>query len=314
MEKLNINQNEIDLSKAILQKIKFPEEISVNVFVKRLDLIHPFINGNKWFKLKHNLHFARENNFKTILTFGGAFSNHIYATASAGNIFGFETIGIIRGEEHVPLNPTLRFASSNGMKLIYISRSDYRKKHLPEFSEWIKKKFGDVYIIPEGGSNLLAIKGASEIPSLVELNFNYLVTACGTAGTVSGLICGANDSKQIVGISVLRGAHFLNLNADKFTYEFSGKTFSNWIINHDYHFGGYAKINRELILFIKQIEELNEIVLDPIYTGKMLFAVYDLAKHNFFDPESNVICLHTGGQQGIAGLNSKMHFVLSNKI
>lgn len=314
MEKLNINQNEIDLSKAILQKIKFPEDVSANVFIKRLDLIHPHINGNKWFKLKYNIQFAKENNYKTILTFGGAYSNHIYATSAAGNKFNFETIGIIRGEEHLPLNPTLSFAVSNGMQLVYISRSDYRKKNLPEFSEWIKKKFGDVFVVPEGGSNLLAIKGASEIPSLIEIDYDYLVTACGTAGTISGLICGSDERKRILGISVLRGADFLNLNVEKFTREFSGKAFSNWMMNHNYHFGGYAKINRELILFIKQIEELNDIILDPIYTGKMLFAVYDLAKRNYFDSTTNIVCLHTGGQQGIEGMKSKMNFVLGNKI
>lgn len=299
-------ENEIDLSKAVLQKIIFPDQINVNVFVKRLDLIHPYINGNKWFKLKYNLQYAKENNYKTILTFGGAFSNHIHATSAAGKIFGFETIGIIRGEEHLPLNPTLSFASKNGMKFFYVSRSDYRKKDSDEYKNNLKKKFGHVLIIPEGGSNLLAIKGASEIPNLIENDFDYLVTACGTAGTLSGLIVGLQNRKQLLGISVLKGAAFLNNNVKNFTYEFSKSSFSNWKIIFDYHFGGYAKINYDLISFIKQIEKLNDIILDPVYTGKMLFGVYDLAKKNYFEKNKNIICLHTGGIQGIDGMKQKM--------
>ncbi len=299
-------ENEIDLSKAVLQKIIFPEEVDVNIFVKRLDLIHPFINGNKWFKLKYNLQYAKENDYITILTFGGAFSNHIHATSAAGKIYGFKTIGIIRGEEHLPLNPTLSFATQNGMKLFYVSRNYYRKKDSDEFKDWLNKKFGDVLIIPEGGSNLLAIKGASEIPNLIETNYDYLVTACGTAGTLSGLIVGLQNNKNALGISILKGAEFLRKNVENFTYKFSREIFTNWKIIHDYHFGGYARINRDLISFIRQIEKLNDIILDPIYTGKMLFAVFDLAKKNFFGINKNIVCLHTGGVQGIEGMKQKM--------
>lgn len=307
------NESEIDLSKAVLQKIIFPENISVNVFVKRLDLIHQNINGNKWFKLKYNLKYAIENNFDTILTFGGAYSNHIHATSAAGKLFGLNTIGIIRGEEHLPLNPTLNFAYQNGMKLFYVSRSSYRKKETKEFRDWLIEKFGNVFIVPEGGSNLLAIKGASEIPSLIDIDFDYLVTACGTAGTISGLIVGLENQKKILGIAVLRGADFLNKNVENYTQAFTNKHFNNWIINHNYHFGGYAKFNRELLVFMKQVEELNNIILEPIYTAKMLFAVFDLSKKNYFKENSNIVCLHTGGIQGLAGLKEKINFLLLNK-
>ncbi|MEW6006095.1 MAG: pyridoxal-phosphate dependent enzyme [Stygiobacter sp.] len=299
-------ENEINLSKAFLQKINFPEKINVNVFVKRLDLINPFINGNKWFKLKYNLQYAKENDYKTILTFGGAFSNHIHATSAAGKNFGFKTIGVIRGEEHLPLNPTLSFASKNEMKLFYVSRSDYRKKDSTEFKDWLKQKFGNVLIVPEGGSNLLAIKGASEIPNLIEIDYDYLVTASGTAGTLSGLIIGLQNRKKVLGVSVLKGAEFLSNNVNHFTYEYAKQKFTNWNVIHDYHFGGYAKINRNLISFINQIEKLNDIILDPIYTGKMLFAVFDLAKKNYFMKNKNIVCLHTGGIQGIEGMKEKI--------
>lgn len=304
----------IDLSKAVLQPVEFPEQVPVKVYMKRLDLIHPYVSGNKWFKQKYNLMKAREDGYETVLTFGGAFSNHIHATAAAGKVFGFKTIGIIRGEEHLPLNPTLQFAVENGMQIQYINRSNYRKKHLPEFAEWIYSNFGKVYIVPEGGTNLLAIKGASEIPTLIETDFDYVTTACGTAGTISGIISGLQGNKKVLGVAVLRGAAFLLKNAEQNVLEFTGKQFGNWTINLEYHFGGYAKINRELILFIRQIEEINGIVLDPVYTGKMLYGVYDLARKGFFGEDKTIVALHTGGQQGIEGMRARMNEVLSLKV
>lgn len=303
----------IDLSKATLQEVKFPVEIPNKVLLKRLDLIHPFVSGNKWFKQKYNLIFARENNYNTLLTFGGAFSNHIHALSASGKEFGFKTIGIIRGEEHLPLNPTLSFAAQNGMEIFYVSRGDYRKKHTLEFSEWVKNKFGHVYIVPEGGTNHLAVKGTAEIPLLINTEYDYIVTACGTAGTISGIICGLNGEKKVLGISVLRDGYFLNNNVENNILGFCNKIFNNWSINLDYHFGGYAKINRELVLFIKQIEELNGIILDPVYTGKMLYAVYDLSRKGFFKKNDTIVALHTGGQQGIEGMKEKMFDLLVNK-
>jgi len=304
----------IDLSKAILQPVEFPEQVPVKVFIKRLDLIHPYVSGNKWFKQKYNLIKAREDGYETVLTFGGAFSNHIHATAAAGKEFGFKTIGIIRGEEHIPLNATLQFAADQGMKMFYINRSSYRKKHLPEFAEWIYDKLGKVYIVPEGGTNQLAIKGAAEIPALIETDFDYITTACGTAGTISGIIAGLKGNKIVLGFAVLRGANFLLKCAENNVREFTGNSFDNWSINLDYHFGGYAKINRELILFIRKIEELNGIVLDPVYTGKMLYAVYNLAKKGFFGKGKTIVALHTGGQQGIEGMKQRMNEVLYAKV
>lgn len=304
----------IDLSKAVLQPVEFPEKVPVVVFMKRLDLIHPYISGNKWFKQKYNLSKAREDGYKRLLTFGGAFSNHIYAAAAAGKEFGFNTIGVIRGEEHLPLNPTLQFAAEQGMQIHYVNRDDYRKKHLPEFTDWVYSKFGKVYIIPEGGTNQIAIKGAAEIPSLIEIDFDYITTACATAGTISGVISGLHGSKKVLGFAVLRGSAFVLKNTEQNVLEFTGKKFDNWSINLDYHFGGYAKINRDLVLFIRQIEEINGIVLDPIYTGKMLYGVYDLARKEFFGEKKTIVALHTGGQQGIAGMRARMNEVLYAKV
>ncbi len=257
---------------------------------------------------------ARDSGYSTLLTYGGAFSNHIFATAAAGREFGFDTIGIIRGEEHLPLNPTLEFASGQGMQLIYLSRTDYRKKHLPEFTEWIRNKFGNVHIIPEGGTNSLAVKGCGEILMPMKDDFDILCTSCGIAGTISGLIVRSNGEKKILGFSALRGGLFLVKNTEQLIADFTENNFYNWSINLDYHFGGYAKINRDLILFIKQFEEINGIPLDPIYTGKMMYGIYDLTKKGFFNEGKTIIALHTGGLQGVEGMREKMNAFLSNKV
>lgn len=274
---------------------------NIKLFIKRDDLIDNFINGNKYFKLKYNLIEAAENNFKTLLSFGGAYSNHIYSLAYAGKKFGFKTIGVIRGEEHLALNPTLQFARECGMEFYYLSRSDYRKKYSDEIISRLHKKFGDFYLIPEGGSNNLAVKGCSEIPQRIHIDYNYLFCACGTGGTLAGIIKGADSKKKIIGIAVLKNASFLFddvkklLESEKF----------NWKILLDYHFGGYAKFNSELVNFIKTFETKFNIQLEPIYTGKLIFAIYDLAKRNYFKPGSIIVAYHSGGLQGLEGLRQR---------
>jgi 1-aminocyclopropane-1-carboxylate deaminase len=304
-------ENKVDLNKAVLQEVFFQEKrLDVKVFVKRIDLVHPYISGNKWFKLKYNLVYAREQGFETLLTFGGAYSNHIHATAAAGKEFGFKTIGLIRGEEHLPHNPTLSFAVDCGMNIHYVDRISYRNKHLVEFQEALIKKFGKIYIVPEGGTNLLAVKGCAEIPFLINQDYDYLCTACGTAGTISGLIAGMKGEKNILGFAILKGAGFLYKNVKNLLTDYSGKNFSNWSINLDYHFGGYAKIDRQLVLFLKQFEEINGIPLDPVYTSKMMFGIYDLVRKKFFKEGTSIVALHTGGLQGTEGMRRKMNSFL----
>lgn len=294
-------------AKLPFQEVKLPGEISLNkVYIKRLDLIHPFISGNKWYKLKYNLSEARKLGLKTILTFGGAYSNHIYATAAAGKEFGFDTIGIIRGEEHLPLNPTLQFAASCGMKLVYINRSNYRLKHTNNFQEKLVEQFGKVYIIPEGGTNCLAVKGCSEIPALIDIDYNYICTACGTSGTISGVIAGSSNDKRIVGFSALKGGDFLIEQTKQNLSNCEKQDLGNWEIKCGYHFGGYAKINNDLIMFIEEFEKLNSIQLDYVYTGKMMFGIHDLLKKGYFNKGSNIVALHTGGLQGNAGIESRI--------
>ncbi len=308
----SIIDKEISEDAAILQKVKLPNSSKkYTLYLKREDLIHPTISGNKWRKLKYNLLEAERLNQRTLLTFGGAYSNHIHATASAGKIFGFNTIGIIRGEQHIPLNPTLQFASDCGMKLYYIDRTSYRKKTDPLVIQELKKKFGQFYLLPEGGTNQLAIKGAAEIIENINVDYDYILSACGTGGTLSGIICGLNGNNNIVGVPVLKGADFLKNDIAEYVEGFSGKSYSNWKLNLNYHFGGYAKITKELVEFIKNFEEINYVQLDPVYTGKLLFAIQDMINKNELKENSIIIAVHTGGLQGITGMKNRMDKLLS---
>jgi 1-aminocyclopropane-1-carboxylate deaminase/D-cysteine desulfhydrase-like pyridoxal-dependent ACC family enzyme len=307
-----IIKREIDEKAAILQEVIIPDtNKNIKVYLKREDLIHSTISGNKWRKLKYNLFEARKLGIKTLLTFGGAFSNHIYATASAGKIFGFNTIGIIRGEEHLPLNPTLSFAQKCGMQIHYIDRSNYRKKKEVDFIQNLRQKFGEFYLIPEGGTNILAVKGSTEIIESIDIDFDYIISACGTGGTLSGLICGLNGGKNIIGLPVLKGADFLNNEISRYVKEYSSGTFSNWKLDLDYHLGGYAKISKELVLFIKMFEEINQVKLDPIYTGKLLYGIQSMIQENKIPGNPTIIAIHTGGLQGIDGMKNKMDKLLS---
>uniref|UniRef100_A0A7V3E846 1-aminocyclopropane-1-carboxylate deaminase/D-cysteine desulfhydrase n=1 Tax=Ignavibacterium album TaxID=591197 RepID=A0A7V3E846_9BACT len=273
-------------------------ERKIRFFVKRDDLTDEHISGNKFFKLKYNLIEAAEKGYKTLLSFGGAYSNHIYALASAGKRFGFNTIGVIRGEEHLPLNPTLEFAKECGMNFYYSSRTDYRKKYSDEILERLKQNFGEFYLIPEGGSNYLAVKGCEEIPQRFEIKYDYIFCASGTGGTLAGIINGSNENSKVVGVAVLKNASFLIDDVKRF----KASEKSNWNILLDYHFGGYSKFNRELIEFVKTFTSKSNIPIEPIYTGKMLFAIYDLARKNFFPEGSTIIAYHSGGLQGLKGL------------
>jgi 1-aminocyclopropane-1-carboxylate deaminase len=280
--------------------INFQNDISLNI--KREDLIHPFISGNKFRKLKYNLIQAKAENKKTVLTFGGAFSNHIAAVAFAGKEYGFKTIGLIRGEElldKIEENPTLKFAQENGMRFEFVSREDYRFKNEISFLENLKQKFGDFYLVPEGGTNELAIKGCEEILTAEDAVFNYVCCAVGTGGTISGLINSAYPDQKILGFPALKG-DFLKDEIRIFAKK------DNWDLISDYHFGGYGKINLELIDFINAFFEENQVPLDPIYTGKMVFGVIDLIHKNYFPAHSKILLIHTGGLQGIEGMNLKL--------
>jgi 1-aminocyclopropane-1-carboxylate deaminase/D-cysteine desulfhydrase-like pyridoxal-dependent ACC family enzyme len=277
-------------------------EKQLRVFIKREDLTDEFISGNKFYKLKYNLIEAERLGHKTILTFGGAFSNHIHAAAAAGSKYGIKTIGVIRGEEHLPLNPTLHSAQENGMTLEYLDRKSYRNKYDELLIKKFKEKFGDFYLVPEGGSNSLALKGVAEIIPAIDTEYNFICSACGTGGTLAGLILGLDSKSFVLGFSMLKGGQFLYQNIKKLLSDYKKDNLSNWQINLDYHFGGYAKVNRELIEFCENFYNKHEIEIEPIYTGKMLYGIYDLIKNDYFSKHSTIIAVHTGGLQGLNGL------------
>ncbi|WGK94705.1 MULTISPECIES: 1-aminocyclopropane-1-carboxylate deaminase/D-cysteine desulfhydrase [Flavobacterium] len=277
--------------------IHFPKGISL--VIKREDLIHPFVSGNKFRKLKYNLLQAKAENQSCLLTFGGAFSNHIAAVAYAGKEHGFQTIGIIRGEElgtKIESNPTLKFAQECGMQLEFISRENYRLKTEAFFLEQLGKKYGSFYLVPEGGTNALAIQGCEEILTNEDAFFDYIGCAIGTGGTISGIINSALPHQKVLGFPALKG-DFLQDEICNFVQN------ENWELITDYHFGGYGKVNAGLIDFINWFFEQTQIPLDPVYTGKMVFGIVDLIKRNYFPENAKILVIHTGGLQGIQGMN-----------
>ncbi|MEO8253015.1 MAG: pyridoxal-phosphate dependent enzyme [Flavobacterium sp.] len=280
--------------------ISFPNSISVTI--KREDLIHPVVSGNKFRKLKYNLLQAKKENKKTLLTFGGAFSNHIAAVAFAAKEQGFHSIGIIRGDElrdKMATNPTLQFAQECGMQLEFVSREKYRLKSESSFLDALKQQFGDFFLIPEGGTNQLAVKGCQEILTQEDHVFDYICCAVGTGGTISGIINSSLPHQKVLGFPALKG-DFLQDEIRIFVKD------ENWELQTEYHFGGYGKVNNELICFINQFYNDNRIPLDPIYTGKMVFGVIDMIQKNYFPAHSNILLIHTGGLQGIQGMNVKL--------
>jgi 1-aminocyclopropane-1-carboxylate deaminase/D-cysteine desulfhydrase-like pyridoxal-dependent ACC family enzyme len=276
----------------------FPEPVPIRLLLKRDDLLHPLVSGNKWRKLKHNLLAARQQNYKTLLTFGGAYSNHLYAVAAAGQTFGFQTIGIVRGDElaTTPRNPTLARCEQLGMSLYFVSRNDYRRKDDPAYLAALLYQFGPAYVLPEGGTNELAVRGTAElIPELItQLGAapDYVCCPVGTGGTVAGLVqavqTGTLDT-QVLGFSAVGAATAIPglPDADR-----------QWQLLTAYTFGGYARTTPELLAFIRAVEQRTGILFEQVYTGKMLYGIYSLARQGFFFSGATVVAVHTGGLQG----------------
>jgi len=273
------------------------EDKGLQLSIKREDVIHPYVSGNKWRKLKYNLEEARNKGYQNLLTFGGAYSNHIYATAAAANEAGFSSVGVIRGEELVnkPLNKTLQFAEVRGMRLHFITREKYRNKYDPKLLDDLKSSQGDFYLIPEGGTNELAIKGTQEIMDESTAEFDIICSSVGTGGTIAGIIEGMNESQQAIGFSALKGDFLKDEVQSLLTGPAKNK---NWSINTDYHFGGYAKSSKKLVDFMNSFEKKHKVLLDPIYTTKMMFGIYDMIKKDMFKAGEKILVIHTGGLQG----------------
>jgi 1-aminocyclopropane-1-carboxylate deaminase len=293
----------ISYTETPVQEIHDPllEQKGIRLLVKREDLNHPEVSGNKWWKLKYNLEEARKLKRTTLLSFGGAFSNHIYALAAAAKACELKAIGVIRGDENLSLNRMLVFAKGCGMHLEFISREAYRNKTGNEFIENLHRKFGDFFLIPEGGTNELALKGCEEFADriLSQIKFDYLCLSVGTGGTIAGIVNGLRESKKIVvGFSSLKGGAFLKDSIERMARPNQKTQLCAWRLNTDYHFGGYAKRTRELDDFIITQRRLQHLALDPVYTSKTMFGILDLVAKGEFERGSTILFLHTGGLHG----------------
>ncbi|MCH8264627.1 MAG: pyridoxal-phosphate dependent enzyme [Proteobacteria bacterium] len=312
----------------------FLTQHDVDVNVLRLDRIHPSVHGNKWFKLKGNIEQIRQLGSNRVVSFGGAYSNHIYALAALGKLLGFKTTGFIRGEIVRPLNPVLAFADNAGMQLIAISRGDYRRKHEPEFLRQLLADFGDCYLLPEGGSNLLAVKGCEEIvdflrwPAGVDVanagaeegkgdrgegrstagGGRFLALSCGTGATIAGIISGLNrqgygSRVSVIGVSVLKAEAYIAKQVQYWLAQLDARqplengqrSAVNWRVVEDYHCGGYGKSSPELTAFMAEFAGYCEIPIEPVYTGKLFLAIFDMIRRGVIAPGSEVLAIHTGG-------------------
>jgi 1-aminocyclopropane-1-carboxylate deaminase len=291
----------------LLQPILHPsaERRGVRLLLWRDDLVNPTLPGNKARKLKYNLRQAWAEGHTRLLTFGGAYSNHLAAVAAAGQHYHFETIGLVRGEEHLPLNPTLARCVADGMVLHYLDRTTYRRRTESAFLAALRRQYGPVYLLPEGGTNMLALPGVAELIGELRLHtdFDAIAVAVGTGGTLAGLAQGlaeADYPARAVGIAALKGADFLRTEVDALLAA-TGTGGAGYELHTGYDFGGYAKLPTELRAFIHQFEVDYGVLLDPIYTGKLLFGVLDLIEQGHFARGSTVVAVHTGGLQAWAG-------------
>jgi len=264
----------------------------VELWIKRDDLLHPIISGNKWRKLKYILNHALSVGADTIISMGGAYSNHLHALAYVGKLLNLKTIGLIRGEPI--LTPSLQDMREWGMELRFVSRSDYRL--LRKYKQWtdLPDLKARQYWLPEGGAHTLALQGVAELVHEIDMSYGTLCVACGTGTTLTGLVNTVADNVSVLGFAALKNAGFLTADVNALL----AQPRNNWHINLDYHFGGFAKTNAELLAFMNDFETRTHIPLEPVYTGKMLYGLYDLIQKQTFQANQRIIAVHTGGLQG----------------
>ncbi len=271
----------------------------ITLYLLRLDTIDLYAGGNKLFKLKYNLEEAQKQGFKKILTFGGTWSNHLAAVASVNNK-ALPIIAVVRGEEPKIYSDTLNYCKTKGVELHFVSRSDYRNKTEPFFIETLKNKFGDFYLLPEGGSNGLAVKGCKEIIDYIPIDFDYICTPVGSGGTLAGITTGLKAHQQALGFSALKGTDYLTDEVNKLIGNTEIKN-SQFNIISEYHFGGYTKTTTELLSFKADFEKKHNIPLDYVYTAKMMYGIFDKIQKDSFKEGSTIVVIHTGGLQGNKG-------------
>ncbi|WP_372881313.1 1-aminocyclopropane-1-carboxylate deaminase/D-cysteine desulfhydrase [Psychromonas sp.] len=297
-----------------LQPVKHPllDALQLTLSVKRDDLLHPEISGNKWRKLKYNLLEARRQQVDHIVSFGGAYSNHLHALAAAGFHFNFKTKAIIRGESSYAGNPTLKQCSAWGMELQFVTRQEYKKRADPAYQQSLQTLYSNALILPEGGSNQLALPGVMEavreMLQQTDHSVDHIVTATGSGGTLAGIIAGVRQYQpktRVTGIAVLKNGHYLNQEIASLLNETRSRQRQEWCLQTELHHGGYAKVPAKLLDFCEQFTVQTAIPVEPIYTGKMFFGLFQLIKQGYFKQGEHIVALHTGGLQGLKGLQEK---------
>ncbi len=271
----------------------FGFEHTGRIFLRRLDLIHPVVSGNKWYKLKYNIEEGIESGCKTFVSYGGAYSNHLAALAAVARQYSVSSAGIIRGEEPKNANPVLGFLKDQGMKLFFVDRALYKQRNTPEQFQFILNDLDTPFLIPEGGANALGVKGASEIINPEDKKYTHIFVPVGSGSTIAGIINAAFPDQMIVGVSALKGAEgYMEELVVRFLTDGNNK---NWKIDHSHHFGGFAKSDEALEKLIARFREHTGINIEHVYTAKMISCIWDLIKHNEFTSESNLLVIHSGG-------------------
>jgi 1-aminocyclopropane-1-carboxylate deaminase len=300
---------------SMLTKIDVPllAQHQIELWMKRDDSLHPVISGNKWRKLKYLLDHALSLSVDTLVSMGGAHSNHLHALAYVGKVLGLKTIGLVRGEQPEPLTPALLDMTNWGMELKFICRSDYRL--LRQYKNWhpppdhlrhshhpwryLADSNERQYWLTEGSAQTLALKGVAELAAEIGIPYDTICLPCGTGTTLAGIIDAVPEQVSVLGFAALKNASFLTGDVEAMLLQ----AHNNWKINLDYHFGGFAKINADLNAFNEDFEKTTAIPLEPVYTGKMMYGIYDLIKKNYFKPGERIIAVHTGGLQGKRGFS-----------
>jgi 1-aminocyclopropane-1-carboxylate deaminase len=274
----------------------FSNSLGIRIFMLRLDVLHPVVSGNKWFKLKHNLKAAWEGDFQQIITFGGAYSNHLIATAAASAKAGFSSFGMVRGlHAQQKLTPTLKACEEQGMRLHFVSREHYMQRGDPQFLKSLQAQFGKSYIIPEGGNNAAGRSGAGEMAALIPEGTTHVCLPVGTGTTFAGLRNCLDASIRMTGFTPMKNGAYLK---EEIAAQLQDAQDTNWALETDNHLGGYAKTTPALIQFIRFFYQATGIPLDVVYTGKMMYGFMELMRQSAFAAGQNIVCIHTGGLQG----------------
>ncbi|WP_417222520.1 1-aminocyclopropane-1-carboxylate deaminase/D-cysteine desulfhydrase [Amphritea sp.] len=300
-----------------VETIELPEfkQAGVQLDLLRLDLVHPLISGNKWFKLKYALQAVKSSACQRVLSFGGAWSNHIHALAYAGFEQGIETVGVIRGERPAVLSQTLIDAERWGMQLVFVSRLEYRDKDNAVFLSRLAEKYGEFHCLPEGGSGEWVIAGCLEIISLFDAaNYDLICCPCGTGGTLAGLIAGKPVGVSLLGVSALKGGEFLYHDIRGLLARAGIVDPEGWSLQLDCHEGGYAKVSARLAVAMQRFSQCSGVELEPVYTGKALLALLQKLEQGGFAPGDRVMLIHTGGMQGLRGMKETLLRKLSSSL